>query len=326
MNEFAVVRIAQDHMIGAGVVCKPIADRGGPHWFGNIEQVAGASCGGIVELIDTHQHLIYRGKIGYAWTADVPVLSNGDFTQEDYLALTSGRGVTNSLFMETGVDDADYQAEARLVAGMIGRHGLLGQIASCRPEHDAGFDAWLEECRGLNVVGFRRILHEVSDDVSQTLTFRRNLAKIGARGLPFDLCFLARQLPIARALAKQCDQQVFVLDHCGVPDIAAAAFDEWAAGITAIAILPNVNCKLSGISRYCAPGTASVALLQPWVDHVIASFGPDRILWGGDWPVVNLGVGLPDWIDMSRALLAGLSPDEQAAIGQGTARRVYNLT
>lgn len=278
-----------------------------------------------MDLIDTHQHLIMRGKIGYAWTEGVPALAAGDFTVADYLALTAGRGVMGTIFMETGVDDAGYKTEARVVAGLVGQHGMLGQIASCRPEDDAGFDGWLDECSRLHVVGFRRILHEISDDVSQTATFRRNLAKIGARGLPFDLCFLARQLPIARALAMACDNQVLVLDHCGVPDIAGAAFDEWAHGITAMAALPHVHCKLSGITRYCAPGTASVALLQPWVDHVIASFGADRIVWGGDWPVVNLGAGLPAWIDMTRELVARLSPEEQAAIGHGTARRVYGL-
>ena len=279
----------------------------------------------MMDLIDTHQHLILRDKIGYSWTAEVPALASGDFTVADYVGLTAGRGVVATVFMETGVDDADYQTEARLVAGLVGSHGMLGQIASCRPETDAGFDAWLDECSGLHVVGFRRILHEISDDLSQTATFRRNLAKIGARGLPFDLCFLAQQLGVAKALAMACDDQVLVLDHCGVPDIAGGAFAEWAAGITAIAALPHVVCKLSGISRYCAPGTASVALLQPWVDHVIARFGPDRVLWGGDWPVVNLGAGLPAWIEMTRALLAGLTAAEQDQIGSGTARRVYGL-
>jgi predicted TIM-barrel fold metal-dependent hydrolase len=279
----------------------------------------------MIELLDTHQHLILRGRIGYAWTQGVPVLASGDFAPDDYAALTAGRGVAASVFMETGVDDADYRAEARLVAGLVGSNGMLGQIASCRPEEDAGFEAWLDECAGLHVVGFRRILHEIDDGVSQGAVFRRNLAKIGARGLPFDLCFLARQLGVARDLAMACDDQVLVLDHCGVPDIAGGAFDAWAAGITAMAALPHVCCKLSGISAYCAPGTASVAVLQPWVDHVIASFGPERVLWGSDWPVVNLGPGLPRWIDMTRALIAGLPVAEQASIAQGTARRVYGL-
>ena len=278
-----------------------------------------------MDLIDTHQHLILRDSIGYGWTAPIPLLATGDFTLADYTALTAGQGIIGTVFMETGVDDADFQTEARLVAGLVGSHGLLGQIASCRPEMDAGFQQWLDECSSLHLVGYRRILHEISDEVSQTPIFRRNLRSIGARGLPFDMCFLARQLPVARALAMACDDQVLVLDHCGVPDIVGGAFDDWAAGVTAIAALPHVMCKLSGISAYCAPGTASVQVLRPWVDHILASFGPDRILWGGDWPVVNLGAGLPGWAAMTRVLLNGLSEAEQTAIGQATARRVYAL-
>lgn len=279
-----------------------------------------------MDFIDTHLHLIYREKLGYAWTAGIPPLATGDFTLADYAALTSGHGVAGALFMEAGVDDADYQAEARFVAGLVGENGLLGQIASCRPEEDAGFDDWLDECSGLHVHGFRRILHVMPDELSQTPTFRRNLAKIGARGLAFDVCMLARQLPIALDLARACPDQMLVLDHCGVPDIAGGSFEPWAADITALAALPHVNVKLSGISAYCAPGKANLATLQPWVDHILNTFGPERTLWGGDWPVVNLGAGLPGWITLSRNLLSGLTSAEQAQIASGTARKVYRLS
>jgi predicted TIM-barrel fold metal-dependent hydrolase len=283
-----------------------------------------------MDLIDTHQHLILRDRLGYGWTAAIPALATGDFTRADHAGLVAGRGVAAAIFMETGVDDADYQAEARLVAGMVGSSvggvALLGQIAGIRPETDAGLDAWLEEARGLGVVGFRRILHVVPDAVSQTPVFRANLRKIGRAGYPFDLNFLSRQLePIGLPLLRACPDQSFVLDHGGVPDVAAGDWDIWRAGIDAVAAFPNLVVKLSGITAYCKPGTASVALLRPYVDHLLQAFGPDRMLWGSDWPVVNLGTGLPGWIDMTRALLADLSPDEQAAIGQGTARRVYRV-
>ncbi len=278
-----------------------------------------------MDFIDTHQHLIWRDRFGYGWTAGIPALAEGDFTPEIYRAETGDLGILGTVFMECAVDEADYQAEARYVAGRVGKDGLLGLIASCRPETDAGFDAWLEECGDLGVNGFRRVLHVVPDDLSQTETFRANLRKIGRRGLAFDLCFAARQLPIAEDLARACDDQPLVLDHCGVPDIAGGAFDDWARAITRLAALPHMQVKLSGISAYCAPGTASVEVLRPWVDHVLASFGPGRVVWGSDWPVVLLGSGLTDWIAMSRALLAGLSPEDQAAIGQDNARRIYRL-
>lgn len=278
-----------------------------------------------MDLIDTHQHLILREAIGYAWTEEFPILA-GEFTRADYAGLTAGKGVVGSIFMETGVDDADYQAEARMVAGMVGTGGMLGQIASIRPEWDKGFDAWLEEAAGLKTVGFRRILHVVPDDVSTTETFRRNLRKIGRAGFPFDLNFLARQLAgVGLDLIRACPDQPYVLDHCGVPDVAAGEFEEWRRGVDLFAAFPNIVVKLSGITTYCAPGTASVPLVRPYVDHLLEAFGPQRMLWGGDWPVVNLGAGLPRWIDMTRELLSDLSADEQHAIGQGTARRVYGV-
>ena len=279
-----------------------------------------------MDLIDTHQHLIYRASICYGWTAGLPALANGDFTLADYHRLTAGQGVIASVFMETGVDDADYRAEARMVAGLASPPSrILGLIASCRPETDDGFTDWLEECDGLKVVGFRRILHEISDDVSQSATFRRNVRAIGASGRPFDLCFRADQLPLAVDLARACPDVQFVLDHCGVPDIAGGAFAAWQSGINRVAAVPNVSCKLSGIAAYCAPGTATTATLRPWVDHILHAFTPARMIWGSDWPVVNLGTDLPGWIGMTRALLAGLSEGERQAIGVENARRVYRL-
>jgi len=278
-----------------------------------------------MDFIDTHLHLIYRDRFGYGWTAGIPALATGDFTLTDYADLTQGEGIAGAVVMEAGVDDADYQDEARFASGLVGQHGLLGQIASCRPEDDQGFAAWLEECQHLNVRGFRRILHVMPDDLSQTATFRRNLRSIGAKGWVFDMCFLARQLPIAVELARACPDQALVLDHCGVPDMAGGSFTDWAGQITALAALPHVHCKLSGISAYCAPGTATVDALRPWVDHVIQSFGPGRIVWGGDWPVVNLGVGLKAWIAVSRSLISVLSASEQADIASQTARRVFKI-
>lgn len=280
-----------------------------------------------MEFIDTHQHLIYRDRLGYGWTAGIEALAVGDFTVADYQMLTEGRGIAGTVYMECAVDDGDYQTEARFIAGLMRQpgSGMLAQIASCRPEDEAGFTDWLDEAAALGAVGFRRVLHVVPDEVSQTPAFRAGVAEIGRRGLSFDVCVLARQLPIARALAAACPDTVMVLDHCGVPDIAGGAFDDWATEMTALAAHENVHVKLSGLTAYCAPGKRDQETLRPWVAHALEAFGPARMVWGGDWPVVNLGSGLPDWIDLSRALLAPLSPDEALAIAQGNARRVYRL-
>ncbi len=277
-----------------------------------------------MQFIDTHQHLIYRDHLRYSWVSKYPVLSKDSFTLADYRALTKGHDIIGTLFMEANTDVEDYQNEARFVASLMDGQ-LLGQIAACYPEDDAGFDSWIDEGPSLGVKGYRRILHEAPDDLSQSEVFRRNLRKIGVKELPFDLCFLARQHGVALELLRACDDQVFVLDHCGVPDIAGGAFAPWAASLRLLAAFPNLYCKLSGITAYTAPAQAEVADLAPWVAHVLDSFGPDRVIWGSDWPVANLGVGLPKWIDQSKALLAGLSPPEAAAITHLNARKVYGV-
>lgn len=280
----------------------------------------------MIPLLDTHQHLVYRDRFEYAWSDNAPALAGRNFTIADYQDLTAGRGVTGTIFMEVDVSH-DYRDETRFVAELAGdaANNLLGIISSCRPEHDSGFDVWLEECQSLPVVGFRRILHEIDDDLSKGAGFRANVNKIGAQGFVFDMVFRADQLSIAADLAKACDDMTLVLDHCGVPDIAGGAFDNWRDGISNIAALQHVHCKLSGVLAYCAEGAATIDAVRPYVDHVISSFGTERLVWGSDWPVVNLRSDLPQWIDIFRQLISGLSADEQAAICHGNAQNVYGV-
>lgn len=281
----------------------------------------------MTKLLDTHQHLIYPDVAGYGWTDALAPLAHKAFTLADYAGLTRAADMAGTIFMETGVDDADYKAEARFVAGLAKTEGsnIRGLIASCRPEEDAGFSDWLDECDDLGVLGFRRILHVMPDPLSTSDIFRNNLRKLGAKGKVFDLCLLSKQLKIGLELAQACDTTTFVLNHCGVPDIAGGGLDPWRADMAAIAGLPNVFCKLSGILAYCAPGAANQAAIQPYVDHVLSVFGPARMVWGSDWPVVDLANGLPDWLTMTQALLSALSPDEAAAIGHRNAARIYGL-
>ena len=281
---------------------------------------------GLVPLLDTHQHLVYPERQAYAWMEAAPALQGRAFTLGDYHGLVAGGGVAGTIFME--VDAADYRAESRMIARLAAdpASGILGQIASCRPEADEGFEAWLDEGPSLGVVGYRRILHETADDVSGSGTFRANVRRIGVRGLPFDMCFLARQLPIALDLARACPDARLVLDHCGVPDIAGGAWDGWRQGVRALAGEPNVVAKLSGVFAYVAPGEARLATDAPWVEEVIAAFGPGRCLWGSDWPVCTVKGGtLPDWIAAFRAILAGCSEAEQRAMAHGTAEAVYGV-
>lgn len=277
------------------------------------------------DLIDTHQHLILRGELGYAWTEEVPAIASGTFDQNVYAEQAAGCNITATIFMESGVDDVDYQNEARLVSRLVGSGSpkMLGVIASCRPETDDGFDAWLEECGDLNVVGFRRILQVMPDDLSRSETYRRNVRKIGKAGYPVDLCFDGRQLSIAYDLVRADPDTVFILDHCGRPDIAGGDFASWRQEMIKLSELPNFWVKLSGLPTYCDPSGSKVDGVKPYSDTVLELFGPSRMVWGGDWPVIDVGGGLANWVNITTELLSGLSADERQLIGTLNARQIY---
>ena len=279
------------------------------------------------KLLDTHQHLVYRDVAGYSWAKGIPPLAEDNFTVEDYVKLTEGLGIGGTLFMETGVDDPDYKSEAEYVQGLAENpnNGIKGLIVSIRPEDDNEFNGWFEKTLEMNVAGYRRILHVMPDETSQAQTFINNVKKIGKVGKPFDICYLPTQLSIAYDFAKNCDETNLVLNHCGVPSIATGEIDQWGKDIKKLSELPNVTCKLSGLMAYCAPGTSSKETIKPYVDNVLECFGPNKIVWGSDWPVVNLGKGIQEWIKVTNQILAELSADEATKIASLNAERIYNI-
>lgn len=280
------------------------------------------------EYLDTHLHLIYQKKFDYSWTKDIPVLANKDFTIEDYWSSAAKSNVSKAIFMESAADDEFWQDETRFVLKLMSQteNKLAGIVASCRPElGEKQFDAWLEETQGQQVVGYRRILHVFSDDMSQMALFRRNIQKIGAQNKTFDLCVLEKQLPIAIKLAEACDNTKMVLNHCGIPDIQAGNIKYWQEHITRLAKLPNVFCKISGVIAYCSSGEATSETLKPYIEHCIESFGWQRLIWGSDWPVCNLALGLSHWSDVFQQLIKQESQGVQQDIAYNNAKSFYNL-
>jgi predicted TIM-barrel fold metal-dependent hydrolase len=273
-------------------------------------------------IFDTHLHLVDRKRLSYPWLDSAPAL-NRDWSYDDYEATARRIGITDVLHMEVDVAKADIDAETSFVAELMDRPDSLirGAISAARPE-SADFARWFERLDRRVVKGVRRVLHVVPDDLSTTAVFRQNIARLGGAGLPFDIVTLARQLPLARALADACPDTVFVLDHCGVPDIAGGGFGDWAAEIGEIARRPNVNIKLSGVTAY-AKGTWTLATLRPWIAHILDHFGPQRVVWGSDSPVCTLQSNLAEWVATTHALLAPLTKDERDAVLHRNAQRIW---
>lgn len=277
------------------------------------------------EILDTHLHVVDRKSIRYPWLAEAAALDR-DWSYAEYADEAGSCGVIGALHMEVDVAEDMIAAETDYIDSLqpIGGVPIRGIISSCRPEND-GFakDIDLALARD-KVVGFRRVLHVVPDDLSRSGLFRQNLSKLGAAGLPFDICMLARQLPLAIELADAAPDTQFVLDHCGVPDIAGGGFDGWSTDIAALAERPNVCAKISGLPAYAVEGWVP-SELRRWTDHMVASFGFERLVWGSDWFVCTLGGGLTKWVGTCRELFADASVDERAALFRRNAERIWSL-
>ncbi|MEO5758061.1 MAG: amidohydrolase [Mesorhizobium sp.] len=277
-------------------------------------------------IIDTHLHLIDRSALRYPWLAGVPALDR-DFSYDEYATEAQRVGVDRVMHMEVDVDPADIEAETDRVEGLARQNGsmLVGAIAACRPE-EAGFSVYLERQRAKPFVkGFRRVLHVMPDDLSESALFRDNIRRLGGTGLTFDFVVLPHQVPKAIALADLAPDVQFVLDHCGVPDIKGNGQHPWREHMSEIARRPNVMAKISGVVAYADAGSWTVETLRPYVEHTIGVFGWDRVVWGSDWPVCTLGGGLSTWVAATHALLSGCSISERDRLLSTNARKLWRL-
>lgn len=280
-----------------------------------------------MQRIDTHLHLILPKSFRYDWISGIPALDQRVFDEADYHAAAQGSDIAQAVFVEVDVAEKDFFSEAAYFCARAddATSGIIGVVAACRPEH-ADMTQQLETLAHPRLVGFRRVLHTQPDEQSQSALFRDNIARIGRAGLSFDLCVLPRQLAIGAQLVDACPDMHFILDHCGVPNIAAGDLSDWRKQISEIARRPHLACKISGIIAY-ADGAAAITAdtLRPVVEHVIDCFGWDRVLWGSDWPVCNLTRDLRTWIQVLDDILAGCSEDEKHRLYQQNARTIYRL-
>jgi predicted TIM-barrel fold metal-dependent hydrolase len=274
-------------------------------------------------IVDTHQHLWDLQRFPYSWCAGIPAL-NRSFLFDDYVAASEGCGIEKTVFMECDVDEPYQIEEARHIQALAEQHPLIaGIVASARPERD-DFDDQLDQLAALSKLrGVRRVLHTQPDELSRTDLFARNIQKLGPRGLSFDLCVLARQLPVAIDLVRRCPDVPFILDHCGVPDVRQQALDPWRQHIVELARFENVTCKISGLVAYADPTSWRVDDLRPFVEHVLHTFGWHRVVWGGDWPVCTLSATLKAWVRATQELIAHATGEQKAGLLHRNAERIY---
>ena len=274
-----------------------------------------------MRIVDTHLHLVYLDKFSYPWLASVPPL-NQQWDAPSYFAEAEELGIETALHMEVDVLEQEMEDETQYVLGLDPR--IVGAISNARPEH-VDFPKHLDRIAAdPRIKGIRRLLQGDPDELSAGEIFRGNLRRLAPLGLTFDIGVRVDQLGLARTLAAACPEVQFVLDHCGNPPIASGDLADWRRDITALAALPNVAGKISGIVNHAPPGWTADTL-RPVVEHMIDRFGWDRVVWGSDRPVLTLNGTLTQWVEASKAIVASASHDEQARLFSRNAERIYRL-
>jgi predicted TIM-barrel fold metal-dependent hydrolase len=278
------------------------------------------------KIVDAHQHLWDLDLFHYAWLKDLPVL-NQSFRMNDYCDATKGLAIEKSVHLEADVDEPFMVDETKHALQLADRsdNPLEGVVACGRPE-SKDFKTYLERILGHpKLKGIRRILHTQPDDLGQSETFIENVNSLAGYGLSFDLCVLARQLPLAIRLVSRCPEVTFLLDHCGVPQVREKILDPWRANIHAIAKFPNIFCKISGLVAYADPHHWTAEDLRPYVDHAIECFGWERVMFGSDWPVCTLSASYRRWVEALVSLTRGAGEMNQKKLFQENAIRIYRL-
>jgi predicted TIM-barrel fold metal-dependent hydrolase len=280
-----------------------------------------------MKIIDTHQHLWDMSLFEYSWCKAIPLL-NRSFRMQDYLEAIRGLGIEKSVHLEADVDEPYQLGETRYILGLAAARDnpLAGVVACACPEND-GFREYLDKIAGEPALkGIRRVLHTQPDAVSESKVFIENIRSLASYGLSFDICVLARQLPIATQLVKRCPGVPFVLDHCGVPQVKERALDPWRDHMSEISKLPNVCCKISGLVAYADPESWTADDLRPFVEHTIECFGWDRVMFGSDWPVCTQSATLKQWVETLSSLTQGASEPDRKKLFYDNAERIYRLT
>lgn len=279
-----------------------------------------------MKIVDTHQHLWDMNLFSYSWCENIPPL-NRSFRMDDYLEATGDLEIYKTIHLEADVDEEYMLDESAYILKLAAdkSNPLAGFVAPARPERD-DFGAYLERLGAHpQLKGVRRVLHTQADELILHPTFVRHLKTLAAHDLSFDLCVLARQLPLAIKLIEQCPDVSFILDHCGNPPIKEKSIHPWRGHISRIAALPNVVCKISGLVTNADERNPTHEDLRPYVEHVIDAFGWDRVMFGSDWPVCTLAATFRAWVDALSYLTKDAGESERDKLFCRNALRVYRL-
>lgn len=277
-------------------------------------------------IVDTHVHLWHPKQLRYPWLKQVPLL-NRPFLLKDYNAAIGDLEVESMVFVQCDTHPDDGLKETSWVTSLAAADPRIRGIVAWAPLEVGNCVAtFVEKLAEESLVkGIRRLIQGESVDFCIQPNFIDGVKTLSRHRLSFDLCIYHPQLANAIRLVEQCPDVQFILDHIGKPDIKNQLFEPWKQEIKVLADFPNVHCKISGVVTEADHENWSLDNIQPYIDHVIACFGFDRVIYGSDWPVSTLATDYKRWVETLQKTVSGCTPEELRKLFHDNAIRFYKL-
>lgn len=276
-------------------------------------------------VVDSHVHIWDLAKIRAPWMEGSGL--ERDSRWVEYRQAAAGLNVAKVVYVEIDVAPADHPLEARIAIELCRdpSNAIAGAVIGGRPA-DEGFAAYIEPlAKEPEVKGLRQVLHGGTPaGTCIAPEFVRGVRKLGELGLCFDLCMRHGELADGAKLIESAPDTSFVLDHCGNPPIFGD-LTAWKRDIDRMAKSPNVVGKVSGLVSQAQGREWSDDDLAPVVLHMLEAFGPDRVLFGSDWPVCTLGAPMTAWVDSLRRITADRPEVERRKLWHDNAVKAYRL-
>ncbi len=272
-------------------------------------------------VIDAHHHFWIYHAPDYPWIGPGMDALRRDFLPADLAPELRAAAVDAVITVQARQSLAETRWLLDLAAETPWMHGVVGWLPLADARIEALLEAWAPERR---LVGLRHVVQDEPDPAFlQRPDFNRGVAALGRCGLAYDLLVQAHQLPETIAFVDRHPAQRFVLDHLGKPRIRDGAPASWRRALRELARRPHCFAKLSGLPAEADPARRAPADLQPYLDAALEAFGPERLMYGSDWPVCLPATGYGPWRAALQSLLARLSEAEQTLIFGEVARRFY---
>jgi L-fuconolactonase len=275
------------------------------------------------EYIDAHHHLWKYSQEQYPWMLAGMESIQRDFLIPELYAVTRQAGVTSTV----AVQARQTIEETEWLLGLARDHELIRGVVGWVPLIDADVAKYLENLSASRKLkGTRHVLHDESDDFYMLRDdFNRGISLLNDFDLRYDILIFERHLPQTIQFVDRHPNQLFIVDHIAKPRIKDRVRSPWEAAITELARRENVYCKLSGMATEAEWKGWTESDLRPYFDTVLAAFGPKRLMFGSDWPVIQVACSYQRWADTVRSWIAELSRAEELSIMSGTAKTAYSL-